>query len=48
MSTVAELESKIENELRKPPTERNEDLLTFWKSHLPAPQSNQLGNYLTL
>jgi hypothetical protein len=48
MSTVAELENKIEEELRKPANERNEDLLTFWKSRLPAPQAPAPGNYLII
>ena len=37
MSKEAELESKIEEELRKPANERNEDLVAFWKSRLSAP-----------
>jgi hypothetical protein len=47
MSTVrvAEFERKIEDELRKPADERNYELLTFWKSRLPAP-TTQPGNYL--
>jgi hypothetical protein len=40
MSTAQELESKIERELRKPAIERNDDLITFWKSRLPAPPGN--------
>ena len=43
MASVMELESKIEDELRKPPADRNDDLLTFWKSRLPAPAP---GNHL--
>ena len=50
MSTVAELENKIEEELRKPANERNRDLLTFWERRLPAPQSPAPapGNYLII
>jgi hypothetical protein len=48
MSAVAEFESKIEKELRKPANERNYDLLTFWNSRLPAPQASAPGNYLLI
>ena len=36
MSSDNELIHKIEVELRKPPDERNNDLLNFWKSCLSA------------